>query len=313
MPRLAPVEGPQPIPIAFHPVLERIARFGWRHRGHPSAATFGLPPRLLVRGLRRQPLLEQRWIWDYEQMKESAIASTLDDPGLMERFGAGAQLPRGFGFGIDERVVELPWGIATLSGGDVLDAGSALNHEPVLTRVMPRVASLTISTFTTEDTFDHLQPRYVTADLRALPFDDDSFDAVLSISTLEHVGMDNSAYGSDEPPSDDPNRELDAALSELLRVLRPGGEMRITVPYGRAENQGWLRQFDRSGVEWISHRLGGEVAVTIYRHSYRGWQRSNLLRAANARYRDPRGRRHPTDDCTFAAEAVACLALRTPR
>jgi SAM-dependent methyltransferase len=273
-----------------------------------------LPPRWFTRGVKRRPELASYFIGEYPETKDRALALALDDPDLLSRFRDGARLPRGYGFAIDERMVEIPWALANLAGGRVLDAGSALNHPVLLERLMPHLDSLTISTFTGEAEHPGSGAEYVRADLRELPFEDAAFDVVVSVSTLEHVGMDNSAYGSDEPRSADPDRELDRALAELRRVVRPGGRLLITLPYGRAEDHGWLRQFDEAGVDRIVRSLGeGEARLQIYEHGPRGWQPATTEQAAGERYRDPMGRDALEPDCTFAAGAVACLRFDLPR
>jgi exosortase/archaeosortase family protein len=50
------------------------------------------------------------------------------------------------------------------------------------------------------------------ADVRSLPFRDDSFDAIYSMGTIEHFA------------------ESEAALAEMIRVLRPGGRIVLGVP-----------------------------------------------------------------------------------
>ena len=50
------------------------------------------------------------------------------------------------------------------------------------------------------------------ADVRRLPFGDDSFDAIYSMGTIEHFA------------------ESEAALAEMIRVLRPGGRIVLGVP-----------------------------------------------------------------------------------
>ena len=52
-----------------------------------------------------------------------------------------------------------------------------------------------------------------------LPFNDNSFDAILTSEVLEHV----------------PN--VDGCLTDLVRVLRPGGKMLVTVPFIWAEHE----------------------------------------------------------------------------
>src|SRR5207237_140956 len=56
--------------------------------------------------------------------------------------------------------------------------------------------------------------RSVIGDVRQLPFEDGSFDLVLCISTLEHVGRDNTVYGL---AREEDEEGLDAALRELRR------------------------------------------------------------------------------------------------
>ena len=57
----------------------------------------------------------------------------------------------------------------------------------------------------------------VEADVRKLPFPERSFDQVLLVSTLEHIGADNTVYGLDAESDGDARVE---ALRELKRVLR---------------------------------------------------------------------------------------------
>lgn len=54
-------------------------------------------------------------------------------------------------------------------------------------------------------------------DGRALPYDDGSFDAAYSVSVLEHI----------------PDNGDSLAIRELIRVVRPGGVVVVTVPFDR--------------------------------------------------------------------------------
>ena len=47
-----------------------------------------------------------------------------------------------------------------------------------------------------EEAYPFLDVSYLFADLRRLPLRDETYDRVVSMSTLEHVGMDNSYYGA---------------------------------------------------------------------------------------------------------------------
>jgi ubiquinone/menaquinone biosynthesis C-methylase UbiE len=52
------------------------------------------------------------------------------------------------------------------------------------------------------------------ADVRRLPFADATFDAVVSLSTLDHFDL---------------HTDIETSLAELVRVLRPGGTLILTL------------------------------------------------------------------------------------
>jgi len=253
--------------------------------------------------------------WDevYGTTHIGLVSEAIDTPELHERFGDGLPLPRDYGVALDERCVEYPWVFSQAPAGDVLDAGSALNHAHLIDRLQRRRASLTIVTLEPETvSFPEKRVSYVFADLRRLPFRDEWFDTVVCVSTLEHVGMDNRLYGVDEPRAGDPATELERALAELHRVLKPRGRLLATVPYGRSEDHGWFRQFGRDEVEWLAARTGDATSTTVYAYGREGWQVSDLRRAARASYRDYHVDPSPAADAAVAARAVACLTATRP-
>jgi SAM-dependent methyltransferase len=233
--------------------------------------------------------------------RQALVSRELHNAAALERFRVSEPLPQGYGAGANERVVEIPWLLAHEPRGRMLDAGSALNHSDYLDRLQPSVEELHIVTLTYEGTAHPERGiSYVYADLRALPYRDAYFDTVASISTLEHIGMDNTGYGSDSVRASDPAQEVELAVRELTRVLEKGGRLFLTVPYGRREDHGTFRQFDRVELErLIASAEPSETSIAVYRAvEDRGWELSDLEQAADASYR--------TD---FAAEAVACVCL----
>jgi SAM-dependent methyltransferase len=250
------------------------------------------------------------WSAQWGVQRSALQAAAFTEPLLQAAFASGAPLPPGYGVAMDERLIELPWVHASGARGRVLDAGSALNHADVLAHIAPAVEDLHIVTLEPEaHAFTSARISYVYADLRELPYRDDLFDTVVSVSTLEHVGMDNQRYGVQGLQGTTPDRELALALTELRRVTRPGGTLLITVPYGRPDDLGWFRVFDRAAVERIVDVVAPtEATTTIYRYDLEGWQVSDFEAAADAVYRDHEADPHPAD---FApnARAVACLRL----
>jgi SAM-dependent methyltransferase len=248
----------------------------------------------------------------YVANHHAEVAQQIARPETLERFRGTEPLPPGYGRGYDERVVEYPWLFARLEGDRVLDAGSVLNHAHIAPAAARATGELTIVTAAPEaHAFTQLGISYVYCDLRDLPFSDGRFDLTASISTLEHVGMDNSRYGAGGR-GDDPATGRRSAVAELERVTAPGGRLLITVPYGVAEDHGWFETLDRAGVEALVEAAApAEQRVDVFAFGADGWQRSDLDAAAGARYR--RAAVEPArvwaPGRAPAAEAVACLEL----
>ena len=80
---------------------------------------------------------------------------------------------------------------------------------------------------------DELQIRRVHGTMLDAPFEDASFDFVLSISAIEHLDGERTAHVRD--PERNPRKpyeqylaETRRALDEMMRVVRPGGHVFVT-------------------------------------------------------------------------------------
>lgn len=256
---------------------------------------------------RRFPPVEPNTL-EYLASHRALIGSLLADPGWRDVFAGDEEIPVGLGAAFDERAVEYPWLFSRSPRGRVLDAGSVLNHRHVIEPMLEAADDLTIVTLTPEQaSFNELGVSYLYADLRDLPLRDDWFDEIVCLSTLEHVGMDTAIYGADTSPADDPQAAAAQALHELLRVVRPGGRVHVSVPFGRREDLGWLRQLDRDQVDDLFDRAGAaRREEAVFLHSAEGWRRSTAAEAVEASYNlgPARG-----DDLAVAARAVLCATI----
>jgi SAM-dependent methyltransferase len=270
----------------------------------------------MLNRLKNRPRIFGVFSLSYVRRQERLLSEVFASEDALASFRGGGRLPAGYGKGFDERVVEFPWLLSCALEGEVLDAGSTLNHSHVLEAVQPEISALTIVTLAPEPrAFPERGVSYLFADLRSLPFADSVFDTAVSVSTLEHVGMDNSLYstGAKERAAD-PDQELEKALDEIRRVTADSGRLLITVPYGVPEDLGWLRQFDAAGIERLVELSGAQDSeLTIFRYDAGGWQHSTPEEAADASYHMiDRERPKAAADGAAAARAVACLDLRLP-
>ena len=252
------------------------------------------------------------------------MAEALSDSSLLAAFGAGTDLPHGYGIGIDERCVEYPWMLTQLGPGpgSLLDAGSTLNHDFILE--LPVLGSKEIHILTLapeQDCFWHKGVSYLFHDLRSIPIRDEYYDAISCLSTLEHIGCDNSSYTGSADDREHRPKDYLVAIDELCRVLRPGGVLLITVPFGAYAHLGVQQQFDAGMVATAGDALGrhGEVSNRFYRYSDTGWQLATEAECADRHYVEwatgiwARGnvpKAIPVEpDRAVAARAVACLRL----
>ncbi len=152
---------------------------------------------------------------------------------------------------------------------------------------------------------------YVYADLRDLPYRDGYFDTIVSLSTLEHVGHGQHEVRSRSArPEATRVRLCDRRSPSSSGCLHRTARMLVSVPYGAREDHGWFRQFDADDVrELIAATTSTPSSVAVFAYSSKGWERSSLESAAEARYRDHRETPELADDLAAAARAVACIRL----
>jgi ubiquinone/menaquinone biosynthesis C-methylase UbiE len=158
--------------------------------------------------------------------------------------GPAITAPPGTREGIEQLLIgqrtESPWiasalGYESTAGLDVLDVGCGQGIDLVeYVSAGARATGIDLTPRHVELARDHLEAMGLTAavvhgDAERLPFGDSSFDIVASNGVLHHTP------------------DMPAALREIRRVLRPGGEARIAV-YNRRSFHYWLSQVMLVGI-----------------------------------------------------------------
>lgn len=225
----------------------------------------------------------------FRQLREQHILAAIATGAIRWDEPCG---PDPIGVGIDERIVEFPLAFQVADfqrPGRILDAGAAMNLSYIRQAIGVPVASVihfTQSGAKEMCSFQDDRYSYVFGDLRRTEFRDGVFDRILCISTLEHVGMDNSRYGGKDEgeingeggsvatggvPVGGDGSHLDT-VAEMLRILTPGGQLTITVPYGEAKSHGWYQVFDRDGVVRILEIFQGHDILEKHYYYQQGWR-----------------------------------------
>lgn len=226
--------------------------------------------------LLRPPNIPVPWSRLYSSYHEQFLTFAMASGPIRECFRRGWQLPENYGIGIDERCIEYLWyfGVADPTAKKILDAGSALNQRLIVGQPYFKDKQLTILTLAPEpNCFWQLGISYQFGDLRDLPFRDDYFDEIACISTVEHVGMDNTLYTGGTQSTHFCENDLFSALRELNRVLRSGGKLLVTVPFGKYANWGEFQQFDAALLDKAAESFGANNrSESYYYYVADGWK-----------------------------------------
>ena len=181
--------------------------------------------------------------------------------------------------GTTERVIEIPWILSRYAGeGRVLDVGTAY-AVPAYVRGLRRLG---IPELIGVDLLQAAIPGVAMyqADVRQLPFQDGFFELAFCVSTLEHIGCDNSGWGIENGVDADGDLK---ALRELRRVLRDDGRLLVTVPFGKPRHYDWFKQYDLESWNGLVGQAGmTPVELAFFGYGPHGWARADDARALEA-------------------------------
>lgn len=124
-----------------------------------------------------------------------------------------------------DRYLEYPWLLENIkiTSGRILDVGSTASN--MLYNFLPKEVEINSIDLNTKP-IESDSIKFTVGDIRKTNYEDNYFDLVSCISTLEHIGV-SGRYGSDEDLEGDLK-----AVKEMSRIVKPGGTILITVPYG---------------------------------------------------------------------------------
>src|SRR5438477_9514263 len=181
------------------------------------------------------------------------------------------------GAGQTERAIEIPWALSRYNGGRrVLEVGCSFASENpeyirgLIALNIPELHGIDISSVEA--------PHFIkkTADIRKSGYETGFFDFILCISTLEHVGKDNTKYYApvaELPPDAHPSFEPDTlALMEMYRILKPDGKLIVTVPFGKFADYGWFTQYDSRAISTLFESIpSASISAEYFKYTKDGW------------------------------------------
>lgn len=166
---------------------------------------------------------------------------------------------------VNERIVEVPFAMRALGGvelgGRVLDVGAAESSVALSLATMGfDVTALDLRPYP----FAHPNLRTVAQPLEEFDEPDESFDAVLLVSTVEHIGL---GWYGEQPDRYDDKR----AMARLRELLKPEGALVLTVPYGAPSVDAVQRRYDKAGLDALLEGFEEQERIVLEQSDERTW------------------------------------------
>lgn len=249
------------------------------------------------------------WSDGYSEYKARKISEIL----ARDNFNPN-QLPEGYGYRLDERIIEYPWFFSRCprNAGVLLDAGSVLNYSHIQHHPSLKTKKVFISTLAPEAyCYWREGVSYVFEDLRSSCFRDNYFDWIVSLSTIEHIGLDNTMlYTDDASKNENCATTYMAAVMEYHRMLKPGGVLYLSVPFGKHENRRWFQIFDGAMVDDLVAAFNpSKKEIRYFKYEALGWKSSTREETKSATYFDINTQAEYDADYAAASRAIVCLEL----
>jgi len=169
---------------------------------------------------------------------------------------------------IGERQIEYPWvykRVFDLQDRCILDVG-AKEGLPITDLLLEKNTVYAIDP-NIPSSLKRGRLTLIKGDVRSTSFEEGFFDAVVAVSTLEHIGVAG-RYGTVVGETDGDF----GAMQEIRRILSPGGRALITVPYGTGRSLPLNRLYDAKRTKQLFEGFDlVECAYFRYTPQYRLW------------------------------------------
>jgi SAM-dependent methyltransferase len=191
--------------------------------------------------------------------------------------------------GVNERIAEVPFAFGRVArlepGASILDVGATESTVSLsLASLGYDVTAIDIRAYP----LTHPRLRTVAASIEDWDHDG-TFDAVLCLSTIEHIGL--AAYGAERKEGADI-----AAMRRMRELTKPDGLLVLTTRVGMPGQDGFQRTYDQVGLDALLEGWSIEELRILRREDETTWV--------------------PSEDgasATGGAEAVALVAATRPR
>lgn len=173
-----------------------------------------------------------------------------------------------------DRFIEYPWMLEsiTISEGKLLDIGSTISDK--LYEILPKTIEIHTLNLN-EKNVQNPNIKFKRGDIRKTDCPGDHFDCITCISTLEHIGV-SGRYHSDEDPQGDLK-----AMQEIRRILKPGGILLVSVPYGAKDVLPINRLYNKERIGKLFEGLAiQEQIFRKYDKSWNAWIKTTEEEAA---------------------------------
>jgi 2-polyprenyl-3-methyl-5-hydroxy-6-metoxy-1,4-benzoquinol methylase len=167
---------------------------------------------------------------------------------------------------VNERIVEIPHVYRALArvplGGKIADVGAV---ESLVALSLAMLGYDTTAVDLRPYPFEHPHLRSVTTPIEEWNQKDETFDAIVCLSTIEHIGL--GAYGED--PKD--GRADITAMKRMHELVKPGGLLVLTTRFGMAGEDEFQRTYDRPGLEELLEGWQVEELSVLRRDDDTSW------------------------------------------